>query len=477
MTVLKTIKDKLLYGLKDALFELIDEDLTTVLELKKNGLSYALNKFKESKQLKDLNLLAYAIMLRADNEDIKEKIKTKNTDLFRECFKLSNTVTFQTVMQKYFEPNHSQSLKEINSINDIEYNIIKVDDDEQNIVGFEVIEATLKNYLNPYTKTELILSSSDPYSYIRSKSNFEDRSLLSTINVAILEQPNVMYATEKTYSGLINHFTLNEINKFEVEFTLFHELAHVSTTINYKAGRVDESVSDLCGTMKVIKNNNMTLDQAIDYIDYRVSFRCQDSALSFYSHKFSEDEIENGDNIRIHATQLSLLTLKDLVQKDYEFVKSLTTNEELILASNLTRFSTNQNTLDKIKEREFYNKMEYAEISIDSWMKSDVFIQYFEKLAKLRNTTKEELIENVKTNISGDMDKIFDVMTTYQFMTHPKELKNLETYSLMAADACRNFLFHEIRAAIPVELKNNFSEKELKAINDRQRNNPSNLFS
>lgn len=477
MTVLKTIKNKLLYGLKDALFELIDEDLTTVLELKKNGLPYAIKRIKESKQFKDLSLIAHAIMLSSANKEIKEKLDHKNSDIFKECFRLSNAVTFQNVMKKYFEPSNIQDLKEINSINDIEYNIIKVDDASKNIFGFEVLEAKLNTYRNPYTQTELILSSSSPYSYIKSHSNFENRTKVSTINVAVLEQPQLMYSDEKTYSGLINHFTLNEINKFEVEFTLFHELAHAAIKINYPSGRDDESISDLCGAIKVIKNNNMTLDQAVDYIDHRISFRCQDAVLRFHSNKFSETDRENEDDIRIHATQLSLLTLKDMIQKDYDFVKTLNTSEELVLASNLTRFSTNDTTLQTIREREFYNKKEYEDISIDTWINSDVFIQFFEKLAIERKTTSKELIENLKTNISGNIDKLFDVMTAYQYMTYPSELKNLETYSIMAADATRNFLFHEMRAAIPVNLKPNFSDKDLEAINKKQRNNPSNLFS
>lgn len=52
MNFLKTIKDKLLYGLQDSLMDLIDEDITTVLELQNNGIEYAKNKIKESKVLK-----------------------------------------------------------------------------------------------------------------------------------------------------------------------------------------------------------------------------------------------------------------------------------------------------------------------------------------------------------------------------------------------------------------------------------------
>lgn len=477
MSILKTIKEKLIYGLEDSLMNFIEEDLTTVLELKKNGVQYAVDRLLESKSFKDINLLTYAVMLRSDNKVIKEKIESKNFEIFNECFKMSNVITFQNVIQKYFEPADIKDLSTINSINDIDYTIVSVDNESQKISGFDVLVVNKKSYINPYTNAAVQLKSDNDHSTIITKRDNANRSLTSIVNISMYEQPRLMYTNEKTYSGLTNHFSLNEINKFEVEFTLFHELAHASVTIIDKHGRLDESVSDVCGTMKVIKNNNMTLDQAVDYIDYRISFRSQESVLRFHSTKFDDADIENEHDIRIHATQLSLLTLKDLVQKDYEFIQSLDTNEELIVASNLARFSTNSNTLKKIKEREFFNKTHFEEISIDTWTKDAKFIDYIENIAKERSTTKEELIQNLKNNISGNTDKIFDVMTAYYLITAPEMLKSLETYTLMAAEVTRNYLIHERQSAVNVNLNLNFSDKELKSIMDKQKNSPSKLFS
>lgn len=477
MSILKKIKDKLLYVIEDSLINLIEEDLSTVLELRKNGVQHAVDQLLESKKFKDVSFLSYAIMLQSDNPVIKEKIQIKNFEIYNECFRIPNVVTFQNVIQKYFEPENIQDLPVINSINDVDYTIIKIDDESQGITDFEVLHVTSKLYRNPYTNAAVELKSTNPQSTANTKRDNINRLLNSIVNISLNEQPELMYAKEKTYSGLSSHFTLNEINKFEVEFTLFHELAHSAVTINTKEGRIDESVSDLCGTLKVIKNNNMTLDQAIDYINYRISFRAQESVLRHHSNKYDETDIENEKDIRIHATQLSLLTLKDFVQKDYEFLQSLNTNEELIAASQLARFSTNENTLNKIKKIEFCGKTHFEEISIDTWTKDEQFVNFFETLAKERKTTKEELIENLKTNITGNTDKIFDVMTAYYLMTSPELLKSLETYTIAAAEVTRNFLHHERQSAINLNLNANFSDKDLKDVIDKQKKSPSKLFS
>lgn len=476
MLSLKTIKDKLLYGLHNSLMDLIDEDLTTVLELQNNGIEYAKNKIKESKNFKDINLLAYAIMLKSENKDIQSKIKAKNSEIFYDCFKLSNVITFQKVIQKYFEKENDKDLKVINSINDIEYHIHSLNNKERGMFDFEVFDIKPNVYKNPYTQTAVTVQSDSERSFINLSRNGEIRSIKSTVNIGANDQINLLTHKDKTYSGLLNHFSLNKITKFEVEFTLFHELAHAAVTIRNKIGREDESVSDLCGTIKVIKNNNMSMEEAVDYINHRINFRSNDHAIRFHSKSFTETDIENENDIRIHATQLSLLTLKKFVETDFEFLLTLDTNEELILASDLSRTANSSNTLQEVKSRHFYNQTNYEEISIDSWTKNEKFIECCENIAKERNTTVDEVFKNLKTNLAGNTDKVFDVMTAYYALAEPEELKNLESYSIYIGEITRNFLFHEKNAAIDIDIAPNFSDKELKALIDKQKKSRSKLF-
>lgn len=476
MNLLKTIKDKLLYSLQDSLMDLIDEDLTTVLELKNNGIEYAKNKIKESKSFKDINLLAYAVMLKSENKDIQSKIKAKNSEIFYDCFKLSNVVTFQKVIQKYFENANDKHLKVINSINDIDYHIHSLNNKERGMFDFEVFDIKLNMYKNPYTQTAVTVQSDSDRSVINLCRDGEMRSIKSTVNIGTADQIHLLTYKDKTYSGLLNHFSLNQIAKFEVEFILFHELAHAAVTIRNKIGREDESVSDLCGTIKVIKNNNMSVEEAVDYIDHRINFRSNDQAIRFHSQSFTETDIENEADIRIHATQLSLLTLKQFVETDFEFLLTLDTNEELILASDLSRTANTSSTLYEVTSRHFDNKTVYEEMSVDSWTKNKEFIECCENIAKERDTTIDEVFKNLKTNLYGNTDKVFDVMTAYYAMAEPEELKNLSSYSIYIGEITRNFLFHEKNAAIDVDLAPNFSDKELKALIDKQKKSRSKLF-
>jgi len=476
MNFLKTIKDKLLYGLQDSLMDLIDEDITTVLELQNNGIEYAKNKIKESKSFKDINLLAYAVMLKSNNEDILSKIKAKNSEIFHDCFKLSNVITFQKVIQKYFEKPNDKDLKVINSINDVDYHTHVLNNKERNMVDFEVFYMNDKVYKNPYTNTAVAIQSDLSRSFINLKRDGELRSIKSTVTIGTDEQTNLLTYKDKSYSGLTKHFSLNQINKFEVEFILFHELAHAAVTIRHKMGREDESVSDLCGTIKVIKNNNMSEEEAVDYINHRINFRSQDYAIRFHSQTFTETDIENEADVRIHATQLSLLTLKQFVETDFEFLLTLDTNEELILASDLSRTAKAMSTLHEVKSRHFYSKTEFEAISIDSWTKNEKFIECCENIAKERDVTVDEIFKNLKTNLAGNTDKVFDVMTAYYALAEPDELKNLESYSIYIGQITRNFLTHERNAAVNVDLKPNFSDKELKELIDKQKKSRSKLF-
>jgi len=476
MNLLKTIKDKLLTGLQDSLIELIDEDLTTVLELQNNGIEYAKNKIKESKSFKDINLLAYAVMLKSENEDIQSKIKAKNAEIFYDCFTLSNVITFQKVIQKYFENTNDNHLKVINSIHDVDYHIHSLNNEDRGMFDFEVFDIKLNVYKNPYTHTAVTLKSDSNRSMINLSRNGEIRSIKSTVNIDIDDQINLLTNKDKTYSGLLNHFSLNQIAKFEVEFILFHELAHAAVTIRNKIGREDESVSDLCGTIKVIKNNNMSIEEAIDYINHRINSRSNDQAIRFHSQSFTKTDIENEADVRIHATQLSLLTLKQFVEKDFDFILTLDTNEELILASDLSRTANASSTLYEVKSRHFDNKTVYEEISLDSWTKNEKFIECCENIAKERDTTIDEIFNNLKTNLYGNTDKVFDVMTAFYAMAEPEELKNLQSYSIYIGEITRNFLFHEKNAAIDVDLAPNFSNKELKDLIDKQKKSRSKLF-
>jgi hypothetical protein len=476
MNLLKTIKDKLLYGLQDSLMNLIDEDLTTVLELKNKGIKYAIDKIMESKSFKDVNLLSYAIMLKSESGEVQSKIKAKNFEIFNDCFSITNGITFQKVIQKYFENPNDNHLKVINSINDVDYHTYVLNNEEKGILNFKVLDIIPKMYKNPYTNTAVSLKSDKPQSMINLSRDNQNRSITSVVNIHTHDQTALLNYKDKSYSGLTNHFSFNQIVKFEVEFTLFHELAHAAVTIRNKYGREDESVSDICGTIKVIKNNDMSVEEAVDYVNHRINFRCRDNALRFHSQEFTATDIENEADVRIHATQLSLLTLKQFVETDFEFLLTLDTNEELILASDLSRTANARHTLNEVKNRHFDNKTSYEEISLDSWTKNEKFIECCENIAKERNSTVDEVFKNLKTNLYGNTDKVFDVMTAYYAMAEPEELKNLESYSMYIGEITKNFLFHEKNAAIDVDLAPNFSDKELKSLIDKQKKSRSKLF-
>lgn len=465
MNTLKTIKDKLIDNLNNSLQILNDEELNTVKNIKLTGVQSSINRIMEIKSFKNLNLLTHAVRLRSANEEIKIQIQNKNLEIFRECFNIPNTLTFQKVINKYFEQPDT-NLKTINSMADIDYYIEEFNGTRYPDGKFTILMLYNKDYINPYTNSIVKITNIGVGSNMYTLINPADRLLESVLNFDFKNQYLILSNSDKTYSGLSKYFDTNQINKFDTEFVIFHELAHSSITQYNKSGRLNESVSDVCAALRVIKNNNMSIAQAVDYIDHRISFRSDISIFDELTLAGYQEENNYGAYQRIHSTQMSLLALKTLITNEFDFVKSLTIVEELFISSNLSLTAISRDALMNFKEKHFSRSRHVENISLDNWLQNETIDNYLNNLAINRNTAKEGLVKNLKENLFGQPDKMFDIMTAYYKIADPLELKKLESYSLTSN--VKDLLTEHKKTEIDLELNINFTKKELNEVIEKQ---------
>lgn len=465
---LKALKVKILENLNNSLDALMDENLATVMELKNNGIQYAVNKILELKSFKSLNLISYAFMLQSNNEEVKKKIESKNFEIYKACFDIDNDITYQKVIKKYFETESKFDV--VNSLADIKYAILPIKfNDDSNTPDFEYLVPDYECYVNPYNNLPFTIESKNVGSKISTKKFIVDRTIKSTINIDVTEQYAVFSSSSTNYAGLINDFSINEINKFMIEFTLFHEMAHGSLTRYPSRGRIGEAISDICGVCRVIKNNKFTQEQAINYVNYIIQCRSNESPLQFHSKPITDQE-ESG---RIHSTQFSLLSFKMIIEKNYNLIHNLSIEEELVMASRLSFAHLNSSVLKSFQKKHFDNIELYKEISLEKWLAHEKIDEYLQQLAKTRECDKQSLVDNIKTNVLHDPDKLFDIMTAYYAMVEPEELYKLSSYSYSIESIVRSAIFSERETAIDLDLEKNFSLKDVETVIDKQRKSKS----
>jgi hypothetical protein len=460
MSILSKLKENLLQNLENAAKDLSEDALDSIIKLKELGVRPFLKSIITSQSFNELSLLPYVLALKSDDHEVKTKIKQHNTKIYNECTTIKNDIIYYEVMKKYFvNPKineHQHSYVTVNSLNDfLTYD--HTTKDNFNIIGF-----LDSKYINPYTNTVFKIHNDYESSNILHEKNINDRKVKADIKINIFSQYQERNRDTSHYYGLEKDFQQKDLNKFDIEFTIFHELAHAVIPKIWVDDQGSECISDICGILRVIKNNSFTQDQALSFINRKLNWRSGQPPLEHLSKDFTTPEFKKDKKTRIHSTQFALLILKTFIKEDYQYLKELNINEEYIIASRATLMATSPSNIDVFLERNMFKQDFYKELSVENFLKGPNLSKHLESIADFRNTTVDVLKDNIMKNISNNPANLFDLMMSHYAFDDQYSLKDEKSYSLFSTDLLKMNLDEIRQERVDVNLDHKFSMKSLK---------------
>ena len=397
------IKKTLSDYLKTAASTLSDEDIFTLSKIKEDGLSTILKKVVKQKSLRPINLINLAYALNTNNEIIKNKLYENNQKIIQELAGVENHLVFADVLHKFYEPKHAENLRLIMKLADVKTHELNID----SIQDIPFIRFDDGTYINPYNNSAFIIESkTEEGSDIKSLRNPNERSITATIRMSLLSQNDWLQNSGKDHAGLIHSFSLEQIVKMGVEFVLFHELAHSAVKKYSFEGKDEESFADLCGIIQVIKNNDLSQEDAIKFINRMLLHRSEGNAIAYYAINF-EDDSNTLPNDRYHFTQNALLYFKEMLQTSFNYIKEMPIKEQAIFAANLVIAQSVSEVDQNIKDRLCIYDKESTDIYIDEILANEK--DYLQDIAMLQKIPVEDVIDRIKHNVRDAPRKILDL--------------------------------------------------------------------
>ena len=401
--MINAIKNTLSSYIKEAVITLSDEDIATLSKIKEDGLSTILTKVIEHKSFSAINLINIAYALNTKNEVINNKLYEDNQKIIKEISSIENHLIYTDILHKFYEPKHANNLRIAMKLSDIqtyELNVESIQD--LPLIGFDN-----RTYINPYNNAAFdITSKTEEGSDINSLTNPNERSVKTTIRMSLLSQNTWLTNSGKDHAGLSYSFSKEQIAKMGLEFVLFHELAHSAASKYSFDGKNDESFADLCGIMQVIKNNDLSQEDAIKFVNRVLLYRSEANSIAYYAINFEDKTNTTPDN-RYHFTQDTLLYFKEMLETAFTNIKEMPIKEQAIFASNLVIAQSISEVDQHIKERLCLFDKESTDIYIDEILASEKEdLQY---IADFQKISVEDVIDRIKHNVRDDPRKILDL--------------------------------------------------------------------
>jgi len=328
-------------------------------------------------EIKELNLIN---KISVNYENITNE---DNLDIVSHIVHIENPFIKESLFRDYYRTLIKEDLilADINSVldNDI-------------ISGENLIKEGL--YLNPFTGMEVLIKTS-------SEGSLANIAKLSDRNFKENEQSIVLDINDKLISPLKESF-----EDFNLEFTLNHELAHLtavqvftpSVRIDKNIDILKESHSDVCACIKIILDNKLSEKEATDFIENLITKR---SNLRSLPLEFISDI---NYNVK-HISQPSLILLKDLINKEFNLIKSLDIKEIANFSILIVEQSINENYLNLINE----------EINIIPKNKLEVY-NIFNEIKNGEKSFLGEIIKSIESKYKIDASEILsDKLTNNSF--------------------------------------------------------------
>lgn len=401
--MINTIKNTLSRYIKDAVITLSDEDISMLSKIKEDGLSTILTKIIEHKNFSPVNLINIAYALNTKNEIINNKLYEDNQKIMKEVGRIENHLIYTDILHKFYEPKDANNLRIVMKLSDIkthELNVKSIQDTP--FIGFDT-----ESYINPYNNAAFdITSKTEEGSDINSLTNPNERSIKTSVRMSLLSQSNWLTESGKDHAGLSYSFSQEKIAKMGLEFVLFHELAHSAASKYSFDGKNDESFADLCGIMQVIKNNDLSQEDAIKFVNRILLYRSEANSIAYYSINF-EDDNNTQPNNRYHFTQDTLLYFKEMLETAFINIKEMPIKEQAIFAANLVIAQSIPEVDQNIKERLCLFDKESTDIYIDEILANEK--DYLHKIAVFQKVSVEDVIDRIKHNVRDNPRKILDL--------------------------------------------------------------------
>jgi len=450
-----TIKNTLSSYLNEAVSKLSDEDISTLSKIKEGGITSILKAVIQNKSLSPVNLINLAYAINNDNEIIKNKIKEDNIKLLGELLKVENPLIFTDVLNKFYEPKNAKSIRVATKLSDIKTSLLNV----KTLQETPLITFANEYYINPYNNGKFLLNTrTEAGANVATIKSPENRNITSTITMSLLSQNNWLIYGGKDNAGLNYSFNQEQIAKMGVEFVLFHELSHATARKYMLAGKQDEAFADICGIIQVVKNNDLSQEDAIKFVNKIILYRSQPSSIAYYSIDFRNDP-DNTPNDRYHFTQDSLMTLRDLLSKNLDTIKEMSISEQAIFASNVIITQSTPSNTENIRERLCLYNREMANNFLEDLLAND--IEYLEQLAEAHNISTPTLINRIKNNIIDDPRKILDINLHILYKHDEDLLYKIESFSAYPAGFIMKYHKESLENYKEVQIDRNFSYSDL----------------
>lgn len=450
-----TIKNTLSSYLNEAVSKLSEEDISTLSKIKEGGVASLLKTVIQHKSFSSVSLINLAYALNNNNEVIKNKIKEDNIKLLEELMNVENPLIFTDVINKFYEPKNAKSLRVASKLSDIKTSLLEV----KTLQETPLITFAIESYINPYNNGKFTLKTrTELGSNVKTVKSPENRDITSTITMSLLSQNNWLIYGGKDNAGLNYSFNQEQIARMGVEFVLFHELSHATARKYMLDGKQDEAFADICGIIQVVKNNDLSQEDAIKFVNKIILYRSQPSSIAYYSIDFENDP-DKTPNDRYHFTQDSLMTLRDLLSKNLEKIKEMSISEQAIFASNVIITQSMPANIENIRDRLCLYNREMTNTFIDDLLAND--IEYLDKLADGHNLSTTALIDRIKTNIIDDPRKILDINLHILYKHDEDMLYKIESFSAYPSGFIMKYHKESLENYKELQIDRNFSYSDL----------------
>lgn len=314
----KDIKNRLLNSLKSSEADLYQEELKTLHMIDRLGIKTVIKGITDFQNYNFIKLLNLSLAIKKEDSEIRNKMYLDNATIAAYICHTSNPYLLNDFGNKYFPQNNSKSLKVAC------YKNLKIQEfkDVKKDIDFFVVNEKKETYLNPFTERPAIIK----------MAKFTESSSLSTSNVFLRNKKENEHIDTVKIGSLNNIFKKdseiiksvgeNLINKLKIDYILYHELAHASSNQLF-AQKIDnnyrqyenEQQSDLCSIIKVIKENNLNLNDSLLLCNEIINFRIGTDPIN---SQFLLDSNLIGPNI--HSTYFAIVAFKTILSENYDLI-------------------------------------------------------------------------------------------------------------------------------------------------------------
>lgn len=293
--------------------------------------------------------------------------------------------------------------KLISSIIDSEKNKVDI----SNCVDINKVRQLLKkNNIKEIERLEIINPFNDLKTTMSASSHSSHNTSFSTLNKSKKNNKELndifhIFLNKNIINiGDSNLFKVKDKNDILIDFIFFHELAHSSycqlLEVNEYEENLNEIDSDLVSIVKIIKENNLNIEDANELCNIILKYRSESSV--FMKKPNGVSYMDGISRIRVHFTEESILNMKDFlrISGNIDYIKSINDKE---ISSFIQIFNEETKSLNNCtefkelgtKESEFVLDTILNDSSFFKTMKNDYDSSHASEFSRFTDYSFEDL--------------------------------------------------------------------------------------